>query len=110
MRWFKHVLVDVAATGLIVFAALTGAGPARWIVLVYTPLMLVLKVLALFLGGLLHLARPQGEAPPPWFLHGLYAVNVVAPLLAQWWLIAAGWALIWLLSALAERKASLRTA
>lgn len=108
MNWIKHVLVDCAATALIVFASLTDAGWARWIVLVYTPLMLVLKALALLLTGFMHLAKPRGEAPPPWFLHGLYAANVAVPLLTQWWLVGGGWALIWILSVAAERKAQPR--
>ena len=112
MNWIKHVLVDLMATGLIVAASLQDVAWARWIVLGYTPLMLLLKIAALFMTGLLHLGGPREDAPPHWVFHVLYAVNTAVPLVAGWWLVGGGWALIWALSAAAAFKSRprLRTA
>lgn len=103
MAWIKNALVDVAVTALVVFASIQHVAWARWLVLGYTGLMLVLKLAALLLAGTMPKLR-QDASSPAWFLHSLYAVNVAAPLLTQWWLVGAGWALIWALSVAAEAR------
>lgn len=105
MQWLKHVVVDVTVTLLIVYAATGGAGWARWIVLVYTPFMLVLRVASL-LGRMPAQRRPHGgEAVPIAFYHLLFALNVAVPLAFAWHVVAAQWALLWILSVAAERRA-----
>lgn len=101
--WLKHVLLELLVTLVILFAVVSDAAWARWIVLVYTPFMLLLKVIALAGPRLIRTAGAATDVPD-WFWHGNYAVNVALLLAAAWWLPALGWALIWLLSIAAARR------
>ncbi len=105
MSWIKNVVVDLAVTLLIALVAAFGLYWAEVVVWIYTPLMLALKVFALFAGRLTALSKGRGAAePPPWFFHVLYALNVVLLLIGARWLLAAGWAVIWALSAVQEAR------
>ena len=111
MEWIKQALIDIAVTVLIVLAATMDWGWARWIVLIYTPLMLILKIVAFLGSRSLGQLKRKGDGVPPWFYHLLYAVNVLVSVGAaltvatQWWLIAGGWALIWGLSIASDVRA-----
>ena len=107
MTWIKDVLVDLAVTVLIVVAVTQDAVWARWVVLVYTPLMIVLKGVVLLGGSLL---TPKDGGVPPWFFHLLFATNVFVAAFDQWWAVAAGWLVIWALSVAAEIRSRPRLA
>jgi hypothetical protein len=47
--------------------------------------------------------KAQTDAPK-WFTHLLYAVNTVILLFFNWWYAGTGWAIIWMLSFLTQRK------
>jgi hypothetical protein len=106
MRWLKDVVIDIAITLVIVAFALWQFEWARWIVLIYTPLLLVLKVLAVSSGSVLALSKRTGGDAPFLFHHGLYAVSVLALLSATQHLLAGAWLLIWVLSISAEVMSS----
>ncbi len=108
MSWLKDALVDIAVTVMIVLAAALDLPWARWMVLIYTPFMLIAKVL-FFLGGhSISKMKQKVVAVPTWFFHLLYAINVTVAAgyalagagaaTQHWWMIAGGWALIWILS------------
>ncbi len=100
-HWLKEALLDFVVTVVIVLAAVPALSWARWIVLLYTPLMLLLKLGALVVAP--HLPRMQRRAPDVLF-HVLYGINVLALLIGRWWWMAVAWALIWGLSVAAERR------
>ncbi len=100
-RWLKEALLDIVVTVVIVLAAIPALPWARWIVLVYTPLMLLLKLGALLAAP--HLPRMRRSAPEALF-HVLYGINVLALLVGRWWWVAVAWALIWGLSVAVERR------
>ncbi|MDQ7039735.1 MAG: hypothetical protein Q9M35_02220 [Rhodothermus sp.] len=100
-RWLREALLDLIVTGIIVLAAIPALSWARWIVLVYTPLMLLLKLGALLAAP--HLPRMQRSTPATLF-HVLYGLNVLVLLVGRWWWMAVAWALIWGLSVLVERR------
>lgn len=104
MTWIKHVLVDILMVGVIALATLADVTAARWAVIIYTPLMLVLKVVALAGGGLLGQFRQTQHAPPDWFFHVIYGLSILLLLIGAWWIMAAGWAAIWILSVVADRR------
>lgn len=104
MDWLKNVLIDLAVTVLIAWAVFTNATWARWIILIYTPLMLLLKILAAFSGTLALVNRKSDAVPPGWFFHALYLTNIVLLLIGRWWGLAALWSVIWILSIIAERR------
>lgn len=105
MRILKGAAVDILVTAFIILATVLNLAWGRWALLVYTALMLVLKIAALTSGGLRSLTTQQKRtAPPLWLYHVLYAISVVALGLAEWWYLFAGWGAIWILSILIERR------
>ncbi len=99
MPWIKHVLIDLAVTLLIVLGALLDLNWVRWILYVYTPLMLALKLLAVGSGSFLQQKTGSRDQPPDWFFHLLYAVSFGTLLFVGWWTLGGLWAAVWLLSA-----------
>ncbi len=107
MKWLNQVLLDIAITVLILLSTSEFVPWARWIVLVYTPFMLVIKAIAYFSPGLTQFSRQRKEetaAAPALFYHALYAINVAILGLYAWWITALQWVLIWLFSFLIERR------
>ena len=110
MGGLKHVIVDLVVTTVVVIAALSGPAWARWVVVVYTPFLLILKI------GVLLAAAPRPPLPgrkktgagsrdvPVGFLHLLYGINFGVLLYDRWFLKAGLWAAIWVLSTVAERR------
>lgn len=123
MAWVKNVLLDIVCTALIAVYVLahvkTGGveagSPApgwvasvRWFIVIYTPFMLVLKLAALAVGprslrGVGAKKKLDAQAPPGFF-HAVYGLNVALLLWGRLWLLAAGWAAIWILSAIFEMR------
>ncbi len=103
MTWLKNVLIDLAVT--IVIAIYVFAGPvwSYWILVVYTPLMVLLKIAALT-SGVNTSGKKDAVTPPAWFFHVVYAVNLILLLNANQLLLVAGWAVIWILSAVQEAR------
>lgn len=99
MSWLKHVIVDLAITAVIVFYALQGPEWAWWVLVIYTPLLIVLKLLAMSSGVAGAVKAKGGNEPPDWFFHVIYAVSVLLLLQANDYILATGWAVIWVLSA-----------
>ena len=112
MAWIKNALIDIAVTVLIVLTAVLDLTWARWLVLIYTPFMLIIKVIAFLSSQSIGQLQRKGDGVPSWFYHALYATNIAAmagyALIAagtfayQGWMLAAGWAAIWILSIAAE--------
>lgn len=103
MSWLKNAIVDVLATLVIIGMVLWGWQWAEVVVWVYTPLMLLVRIIALFAGSLMQVGSGE-DLPPRWFLHLLYAVNVIVLAVGAAWLLAVGWLLIWGLSIWSERR------
>lgn len=110
MGWLKNAVIDIAVTVLIVLVTVNVLPEwTDWIVFIYTPFILLLKATSFF-GGI-KVKPPQGEeAPPVWFFHVLYAINVAALLYSQWWIMGGLWVLIWLFSFLLERPSKAKAA
>ena len=106
MKLVRGAIVDILVTLFIVLATTMDLGWGRVALLVYTALMLLLKVAALSSGGLRRITVQQKrETPPLWLYHLLYALNTIALGFAEWWYLFAGWGVIWILSILIERRA-----
>jgi hypothetical protein len=103
MEWLKGVLVDICVTILIAVAYWLGDPWMWWVIAIYTGLLLIAKSMVLTGDGFLRRSQKSQKAPE-WFLHLLYALNVVLLALAGWWYLMAAWVLIWLLSVLGLRK------
>lgn len=104
MSWLKNILIDLTVTILVVLATVFGQMWAGWIVVVYTPVMLVLKFGAFFSGSFLNQFRRSEKDVPSWAYHVLYAINIILLGTFQWWVTALQWVLIWGLSVGSEMK------
>jgi len=104
MKLVKALIVDVIVTVVILLFVLTGAEAARWAVIIYTPFMLLLKLIALGAGSLTKQLKKNVPKAPEWAYHLLYAVNVVALAVHQSWLLSAMWLAIWILSYVESRR------
>lgn len=102
MRWLKNVVVDIAATILVVFTVVSALEWAYWLLAVYTGFMVIVKIIGL-LGPAVK-SKKTDETPPDWFYHVLYAVNVIVLAYGKYWLLAGGWGLIWVLSIVYKRR------
>lgn len=105
MNWLKDVIVDILVTVFIAAAYWLTDPWMWWVIAVYTVLLLIAKGVTFKSDGLLGRAQKPQQAPE-WFLHLLYAINVVLLVLAHWWFLMAGWCLIWLFSYLSQQKAT----
>lgn len=104
MDWLKTVILDIAVTLMILVAVTTDINGVDTIVVVYTPIMLVLKLVEAFGQGMINNFRPAAPQPPAWFIHLLYGVNTMILLAASWWWTSLQWAAIWMLSFLSHRS------
>ncbi|MDX1741249.1 MAG: hypothetical protein R3178_08155 [Rhodothermales bacterium] len=106
MNWVKTTVVDIAVTVCIVVAVFMGEEWARWVIWVYTPFILLLKVGALFASPVVKrtAGKKQQEEAPEWFYHVVYAVSAGLLAYAGWWWLVAGWLAIWSVSSVAARR------
>ena len=102
MSWIRTSWLDLVVTAFVAIATLGNVTWARWLVGGYTALMVLLKVIGAT-SGFVQQRIGRKEEAPSWFYHLLYAVNFALCLFTRWWWVAAGWAVIWVLSALAFR-------
>lgn len=104
MNWIKEVIVDIAATLLILVAVIFTDTWMKWLIWAYSGILLFAKTIILFGDSFLQLINKTKTNAPEWFSHLLYATNTGLFLYARWWYLAGVWAAIWILSYLAERK------
>lgn len=102
MRWLKNVVVDIAATILVLVTVFGEIEWAYWLLAVYTGFMVIVKIIGL-LGPAVKVKK-DAETPPDWFYHVLYAINVAALAYGKYWMLAGGWGLIWILSIIYKRR------
>lgn len=101
MSWLKNVVLDIAVAIIALVFVLTGQTWAWWVIVIYTPLMLLMKVGAVFAASSVKPMTGEKKKTtnaPDLFFHVIYAVMVGLFVWNQWWLMAAAWALIWLAS------------
>lgn len=107
MKWMKNVIVDIVVSGVIVAAVLLKIEWLTIVVIAYTILMLVLKLLAIISNPFMKSVKTgkaaTGEAPL-WFISSLYAFNVLILMAFGWYYTTAQWILIWLFSWIAFKK------
>ncbi len=101
MPWLKTVILDILVAVIAILFVLTGQSWAKWVILIYTPLMLLLKIGAVIGAGSVtpmttkKNAEARATAAPAWFFHGIYALMVGIFVYNQWWMMVAAWAAIW---------------
>ncbi|PIQ62582.1 MAG: hypothetical protein COV99_05575 [Bacteroidetes bacterium CG12_big_fil_rev_8_21_14_0_65_60_17] len=104
MAWIKHVILDLVILAVLAAWTLTGAVWMWWVIAIYTPLLVVLKVAALTMGVSTAVKAKGGDQAPDWFFHVVYGLSLVLMLVAGNMYFAAAWALIWVLSAVGNAR------
>jgi len=97
MNWLKNALLDIAITVMIALATFGEMQWAWWVVVVYTPFMLLLKIMAFQGRHKRSKIKPTDVGVPTIVYHILYAANVFFAVWDRWWWMAAAWAVIWVL-------------
>jgi hypothetical protein len=108
MRWIQSILLDLLVLVVAIVAVVTEASWSWWVLMIYTPLMIALKVLGFFAGPVVRQSRGT-DSPPELVFHLLYAAMVVLMIIGGRWLLVVGWLVIWLLSFLTDRRLSAAT-
>ncbi len=104
MHWLKDSIVDILITILIVIAVFLDAPILSGIIAGYTVVLLIAKAVILVGDDTLNLLNKTKTEAPVWLSHLLYGTNTVILLYSGWWYTGAGWAVIWFLSYMAQRK------
>lgn len=104
MTWIKHVILDLVILVVLAAWTFTGTEWMWWVIAIYTPLLVVLKLAALSMGVSTAVKAKGGDQAPDWFFHVVYALSLVFMLVAGSMIFAAGWALIWILSAIGQAR------
>lgn len=105
MNLLKNAWLDIAVTILIGAAVFLDLEAARWAVMIYTPFMVLLKLVAFSGRHSPSRIKPKDAGVPSIVYHILYGANLAMLLFGSvrvsesWWWVAAAWAIIWLLSA-----------
>lgn len=99
MSWLKDAWLDIAVTVVIILATFGEMEWARWIITVYTPLMLLLWLTAYMRRYSKSKIKAAKTSVPPAVHHFLYGANVLITAYDRWWWVAGCWALVWFLSA-----------
>ncbi|HKJ69868.1 MAG TPA: hypothetical protein VKA68_18065 [bacterium] len=105
MNWLKSILLDIVVTALILLGVIFQIYWLKVIILVYSALILVVRTAVLFNEDTLRSLFRRIRETPSWPLHILYGINVVVLLAGSWYTVSLLWILIWIFSALSERKA-----
>jgi uncharacterized membrane protein YecN with MAPEG domain len=104
MNWIKDVLTDIIVTIVIVIAVFFPQNILTGIILGYSILMLIAKLVVYFGDFQLQMMRKVQNDAPEWFSHVLYAINVIALLASQWWYTGSIWIAIWIMSWLTQHE------
>lgn len=102
--WIKEILVDILVT-LFIIATIWLDEVWMWYVLIaYTALLLIAKAAVLSGDIFLQMIRKTRQESPVWIPYLLYLANTLLLLRSGRWYLAGAWALMGLLSWLAQRK------
>lgn len=101
---FKQIVVDLIVTILIIVAVVINNQWLTYIIIGYTVLMLVVKILVVFSDQLRAITKKNKSNIPDIFYHLLYGINVAALTVFAWYYTAAAWSIIWISSIYVSRK------
>jgi hypothetical protein len=105
MRWLRLIVLDIVILVIIYLATIGEQQWARWFILFYTPLVVVMRILALR-SRLLQRKVEAGDEVPVWAYHLIYAASFSLCIWDQWWLVAVGWGAIWIMSSIYQSQMS----
>lgn len=104
MRWLKDSALDFIFLIVIASTLFYPSNSSFVIIWVYTALLLLSKVIALFMPSLQK--RAAKTQTPNWVYHCIYAISFGTLLYLQKWYLAVAWALVWVISIILLKKQS----
>lgn len=102
MSWLKDSILDVVFLVVILSTLFYPTDSSFIIIWVYTSLLLLSKILALFMPYLQK--RAKKTTTPNWVYHIIYAASMGSLLYLNKWYLAASWGVIWILSVILLSK------
>lgn len=96
MNWIKDIIIDIVALGALVSLYFFDNSIFLGIIWVYTGMLLIGKILAVFMPSLQK--RAQKTNIPDWVYHIIYALSIVILFVVQEYYLIGAWFLIWMLS------------
>ncbi len=107
MTWLKDVYLDVVVLLVIALFALYTNSILEVIIWVYTGLLLLSKILALFMPSLQQ--RANKTTAPNLFYHLIYALTVGIFFYIQNYLLGVAWIVIWIVSVISLSSSKKKT-
>lgn len=98
MKWIREVIVDILVTLIIGLAVFTHLHWLHAVIMIYTGVVLLLRILTLLNAGVIASGKLIRSSVPLWFYHLDYGINILIFVIGEWWITAAAWAVIWALS------------
>lgn len=96
MNWLKDSVLDIVFLAIILSTLFYNSSSSFIIIWVYTALLLISKLLALFMPSLQK--RASKTSTPNWVYHIIYALSLGTLLYMNKWYLGISWAVIWILS------------
>lgn len=93
--WVSNILVDLFVTVIIAAAVILEYQWLIYIIVVYTGIILIARVLMLFSSQLQAITAKNRSAAPDWIYHLLYGLNVLLPVIFGWYILGLSWLAIW---------------
>ncbi len=104
MGWIKDIITDIIVTSTIIIAVFWEHEVLTGVVLGYSVLMLVAKIIVYFGDQHLRMLKKVKSDAPKWISHLLYGLNVAFLVYFKWWYTGGTWVLIWVVSWASQRK------
>ena len=104
MKWFKDIVIDLLVSVFILAAVLIADPYLTMAVIIYSSFILISKLIFLTSKVSDKSKKKLTTAVPQWAYHLLYGFNTVILFAYQWWYTAACWLLIWIASAIYNRR------
>jgi len=105
MKWIKKVIIDILVSVTILVAVLNDQRWLEVIVVVYSSVLLVIKLLLLLSPAKsLKGCKLLTQNVPILFYHLIFGFNVLVLLIFQWWFSSLLWMMIWFISWMIENK------
>ncbi len=102
MSWIKDTILDLIVLLTIVSLIFFDSNALVIALWVYTGLLFVSKVLALFMPSLKR--RSEKTATPEWFYHIIYLSSIAILAYVQLYYLSGVWLIIWILSIVSSTR------
>lgn len=104
MQWLKQIIVDLLAIVIIALAVFYDASYLSYVVYVYTALLVVARLFALFSDNFNAITKKNVSEAPLWVYHLIYGITVLLLGIGGWFITAVGWIFIWVAASIVHKR------